>query len=566
MFNPIVGISFGNVSSSIAIVKQDNKGTVEVIANQDGERTIPSALSYKGDDEYHGGQAIQQLVRNPKNTIINFRDFLSFNKFSEIDSQLIKDRTGSGNGCELVDIGDDKPGFILEQGKTKLSVIEVSARHLKNLKLAAEDYTGITLEKCTLTVPVDFNEAAKKNMAQAALKAGLQVVQFIAEPTAGLLSILESSQATSHSILVNKREQKDKNVVVADFGGFTSTVSVYSIRNNGILSSLHTEINHKLGGENMDDALIKFLAADFEKKTKTKCLNNIRSLAKLKINAILTKKTLSNVTNATVGIDSLADGLDLHTSINRLRYELVISKIVNEMASFVESTIAKTGLDILEIDAVVLLGGASFTPKLTVNLQDLFSDGECEIISLTSGNESQHPDEMISAGAAYQAALLEEDDTEALETLVEHAVSVPHLNQTIGLVNAEGAFEPIFEKNTPLPSRKSFKLYKQQKDFQLELYTGKVEIKETVEEPPAKEEKIEQDNKDDDESDWSDDEDDEPEVIREKVYAKQDKLLSFGGKGGKKGCELIFEISKDCGLKIVVRDLSNGEVTSKAQL
>jgi len=170
---------------------------------------------------------------------------------------------------------------------------------------------------------------------------------------------------------------------------------------------------------------------------------------------------------------------------------------------------------------------------------------------------------MISAGAAYQAALLSEDDTETLETLIEHSVNVPHLDQTIGVVNADGEFTPIFEKNTPLPSRKTFKLYKQLKDFQLELYTGKTEIKETVEEVQPKEEKPQDDE--DDESDWSDDED-EPEVIREKVYVKQDKLLSFGGKGSKKGCELTFEINKDCGLKIVVRDLSSNEVTSKVEL
>lgn len=170
MFTPILGVSFGNITSTIAIVKQDKKSTLEVIANQDGERSINSALSYKQGNEYHGGQAIQQLVRNSKNTIINFRDFLQYEKFSSIPKELLKRCEDS---CNLIDIGNDVPGFEyeVETGvSVKKSVIEVTGNHFKQLKLAADDYTSTDFEKVILSVPESFinSEVTSKNLREAA--------------------------------------------------------------------------------------------------------------------------------------------------------------------------------------------------------------------------------------------------------------------------------------------------------------------------------------------------------------------------------------------------------------
>ncbi|XBW35680.1 hypothetical protein QEN19_001251 [Hanseniaspora menglaensis] len=564
MFTPILGVSFGNISSSIAIVKQDKKSTLEVIANQDGERSINSALSYKQGNEYHGGQAIQQLIRNSKNTIINFRDFLQYDKFSAIPAELLK---RCEDACPLIDIGADKPGFEYEIDTdlvVKKSVVEVAGNHFKQLKLAADDYTSFDFQKCILTVPEFFisNEIAVSNMKEAAKIANMSIVQFLPETSAGLVSLTDSKISVEHNI---GKDGKDKNVVVADFGGYTSTVTVFAVRNNGIMTNLISKTNHHLGGENFDEALMQALAKEFESKHKlTGTLDNIRSKHKLKKAAIITKKTLSNVTNAVIGIDSLSQGMDFHTSLNRMKYELTIMQPTGKMAALVRDTVEEAGLDLLEIDTVVLTGGSSFTPKLNSAISFLFDEDVTSIISLVKGTESQHPDEMISAGAALQAALLHDDETEQLDNLVQHAVDVPHLDKFIGVLNANGDFEPILNKNTPLPTRKIVKLYKQVSDFQLNVYTGAIQIKEREEEVAPKEAR-DAGELDDDESDWSDS-DDEPEIIRYKAYNQEELLFSAPIKSiGAKGVELTFEVSKEGALKVVARDNISKQVLSKIE-
>lgn len=559
MFTPILGVSFGNISSSIAIVKQDKKSTLEVIANQDGERSINSALSYKQGNEYHGGQAIQQLIRNSKNTIINFRDFLQYDKFSAIPAELLKRCEDS---CKLIDIGGDKPGFEYEidaGSVTKKSVVEVTGNHFKQLKLAADDYTSFDFQKCILTVPEFFieNETAIKNLKEATKLANMEVVQFLPETSAGLVSLTDSKISFEHNI---GKDGKDKNVVVADFGGFTSTVTVFAVRNNGIMTNLITNTVNHLGGENFDDSLMLALAKEFESKHKLSgTLKDSRSKQKMKQAAIVTKKTLSNVTNAVIGIDSLSQGMDFHTSMNRMKYELIIMQTVNKMAALVKDTVQKADLDLLEIDSVVLTGGSSFTPKLNNAISYLFDEDITTIVSLVKGNESQHPDEMISAGAALQAALLFDDETEQLDNLVQHSVDVPHLSSFVGVLNAKGEFEPIFNKNTPLPARKIIKLYKQTSDFQLNVYTGSIEIKEKEEIAPKR------NNDGDDESDFTDS-DDEPEIIRYKTYKKEELLFTAPVKSvGAKGCELTFELSKEGNLKAFARDNISKKILSKVE-
>ena len=564
MFTPILGVSFGNISSSIAIVKQDKKSTLEVIANQDGERSINSALSYKQGNEYHGGQAIQQLIRNSKNTIINFRDFLQYDKFSAIPADLLKRCEDS---CKLIDIGQDKPGFEYEVDAgsvVKKSVVEVTGNHFKQLKLAADDYTSFDFQKCVLTVPETFisNEIAIKNLKEAAKIANMDIVQFLPETSAGLVSLTDSKVSLEHNI---GKDGKDKNVVVADFGGFTSTVTVFAVRNNGIMTNLFTKTDNHLGGENFDEALMLALAKEFESKHKLSgTLADIRSKQKLKQAAIVTKKTLSNVTNAVIGIDSLSQGMDFHTSMNRMKYELTIMQTAGKMTALVKDTVHEAGLDLLEIDTVVLTGGSSFTPKLNSAISFLFDEEITSIISLVKGTESQHPDEMISAGAALQAALLFDDETDQLDNLVQHSIDVPHLDKFVGVLNAAGEFEPVLNKNTPLPTRKIIKLYKQVSDFQLNVYTGDIEIKEREEEVAPKGSK-DAEELDEDESEWSDS-DDEPEIIRYKSYNKEELLLSAPVKSiGNKGCELTFEVSKEGAFKVVVRDNVSKQVLSKIE-
>lgn len=486
--------------------------------------------------------ALQQLVRNPKNTIINFRDFIGL-PFSECDASRC------ATGAPVIEI-DGKAGFVVNRGdgvEEKLTVDEVVSRHLKNLKLAAEDYIGQTISKAVLTVPTNFTDVQKDALKKAAANVELEIVYFINEPSSALLAHVEEFPL-----------DRDQNVVVADFGGVRSDAAVIAIR-NGIFTLLATEHDSKLGGDNLDAALIDFFADDFEKKNKSNPKKNARSLAKLKANAQLTKKTLSNVTTATISIDSLADGFDYHSSINRMRYELVANKVISQFTAFIEKVIKKADLDTLDIDSVLLVGGTAFTPKLATNLEFIFPES-VEIWSPLSKNASNNPNELAASGAATQAQLLSAYDADELaQSLEPIIINTPHLSKHIGLVDANGDFVPVLLAETSYPVKKSITLKKAVGDFTVAVYEGEHHIKESVLEPAPKEEKpAKTEDDEDDESDWSD-EDDEPEVIREKHYQLGNKLMELGVKDVK-GLELIFNVDKEGVLRVAARDLKTNNV------
>ncbi|GME69993.1 unnamed protein product [[Candida] boidinii] len=218
-----IGIAFGNSTSSISITRD---GKVEVIANPDGDRFIPSALSYVGDDEYHGAQAVAQLVRNPRSTIVNFRDFIGL-PFSKIDP------TNSQASAHPIDV-DGKVAYKIND--ETLTIEEVTKRHLKNLKLAAEDYSGQEVEACVMTVPTNFTQEQKDALTKISNEAGVKILQLINEPSAALLSHLTAND----SLL------EDKIFVVADFGGVRSDAAVIAVR-GGILTILATAHDYELG-------------------------------------------------------------------------------------------------------------------------------------------------------------------------------------------------------------------------------------------------------------------------------------------------------------------------------
>lgn len=531
MSSPVIGITFGNTSSSIAYINPKND--VDVIANPDGERAIPSALSYVGEDEYHGGQALQQLIRNPKNTIINFRDFIGL-PFDKCDVSKC------ANGAPAVEV-DGKVGFVISRGEgkeEKLTVDEVVSRHLNRLKLAAEDYIGSAVKEAVLTVPTNFSEEQKTALKASAAKIGLQIVQFINEPSAALLAHAEQFPF-----------EKDVNVVVADFGGIRSDAAVIAVR-NGIFTILATAHDLSLGGDNLDTELVEYFASEFQKKYQANPRKNARSLAKLKANSSITKKTLSNATSATISIDSLADGFDYHASINRMRYELVANKVFAQFSSFVDSVIAKAELDPLDIDAVLLTGGVSFTPKLTTNLEYTLPES-VEILGPQNKNASNNPNELAASGAALQARLISDYDADELaEALQPVIVNTPHLKKAIGLIGAKGEFHPVLLAETSFPVQKKLSLKQAKGDFLIGVYEGDHHIEEKTLEPIPKEENAEED----DESEWSDD---EPEVVREKLYTLGTKLMELGIKNAN-GVEIIFNINKDGALRVTARDLKTG--------
>ncbi|ODV60425.1 ribosome-associated complex protein SSZ1 [Ascoidea rubescens DSM 1968] len=543
----VIGIAFGNSTSSIAVSTAEGK--VEVIANPDGERAIPSALSYVAGDEYHGGQAIAQLISNPKNTITNFRDFIGVS-FEKIDPTVCE---SSSKPINL----DGKVGFRISkngQEEETLSIDEVVTRHLRALKLAAEDYIGEEVEGVVMTIPTNFTEQQKAALKAASKKAGLDILQFINEPSAALLA----------HVSANDSLKEDKLYVVGDFGNIRSDAAVIAVR-GGIMTILATS-HDELGGEKLDAALMEFFSKEFEKKYKVNPRKTTKSLAKLKDACATAKKTLSNVQTATISIDALAEGFDLNSSINRLRFELVGRNVFSQMTTFIESVVKKAGYDRLYIDEVLLVGGTSFAPKLAANLEAVFPE-TTKIISPATA-KAIDPTQLIARGAALQASMVESfDESEINESLQPIVLNTLHLPNSVGILDSKDIFHPILLAETAVPIRKSLKLKVGKKgNYSINIVEANSHIKETTVEAAAKEEKP-KDQEDDDESDWSD-EDDEPEILRERVYVTKKKLveIAFNTSDDNSTIEVTLNVVKDGKLQVFVREDKIASIPVKAEV
>lgn len=525
----VIGISFGNSTTSIAAANQEGK--VDVIANLDGERFITSCLSYIGNDEYHGNQALSQIIRHPQSTVTNFRDYIGL-PFDKIDASVASATPINENGEVYYQINNQK-----------ISNDEIVKRHLKQIKDAAEDYLGKAIEGVVLTVPTNFTEEQKAKLVELASQIGLKVLQLINEPSAALLAHLTSNEDK----LVN-----DKIYVVADFGGVRSDAAVIAVR-GGIMTILSTLHDFKLGGDNLDAELSEHFAKEFEKKTKSNPRNNARSLAKMKQACIITKKTLSNVTSATISIDSLNDGYDFHSNVNRLRYELVAKKVFNKMTAFVEEVVSKAGLETLDIDEVLLCGGVSHTPKLASSIASLFPETTL-VVSPATDTKLVDPNELIARGAALQASLVdtftEEEIKESLQPVI---LNTQHLSKAIGIKDANGDFVEILPRETAYPIRKSTVL-EGNGDVIVEVYEGERTVKETT---------IEAEKFSDDEDEEYSDE--EPEIVREVVYKPGELLAQLAVKSAKDKVEVIIDINKEGKLTVTARSgatVVKGEVSA----
>lgn len=526
----VIGLSFGNTSSSIAYLKE---GKVEVIANQDGDRAIPSMLSYAQGDEYHGLQAKLQLVRNSKNTIGNFRDFLE-KPFSSVETKFF--------GSKPLNAGGDTPGFEVTQGEDKvvLNVDEVVKRHFAKLYEAAREYIGRDIDGVVLAVPSDFSQGQRAKLVELAKAEKLPVLQVIHEASAALLA---------HVSRPDLPREEDRLFVVADFGGSRSDAAVISY-NGGIFTTLATAHDVTLGGDQIDNALVNFLASEFQKQFGSDPLTDERAQAKLLQEAEQLKKTLSNSTTTTYGIESLFQGLDFSGSLNRLRFELTTRTLWSRFAEFVVNLIGKAGVSPLEVDDVLLVGGTSHIPKVASIISSVFEGSKAQIHSPSTDPKAIPPEELIARGAAIQGSLISGYDKEEIdESLEAPVVNGPHLSQAIGIEQADGSVVPIIASNTLLPIRKVVKLSASGSGLIRIIEVAK-EIKTEVHKPEPKEKS--EDKDDEDESDWSEDEDEEYET-KKLVLLPGRTLLELGLKQVTDDIQLVVTVTAGRKLQAIAK-------------
>jgi molecular chaperone DnaK (HSP70) len=420
---------------------------------------------------------------------------------------------------------------------------EITTRHLRRLRTSASDYLGKDVNATVITVPTNFSDAQKDALKAAAKDAGLEVLQFIHEPTAAVLAYDARPGA----------QLADKIVVVADLGGTRSDIAVIASR-GGIYTILATMHDYDVSGFKLDQVLIDYFAKEFIKKHKSAGdpREDDRSMAKLKLECEAVKKALSIGTTANFSVESLIGGIDFTATINRTRYDLLGNKLFAAFTRLVTHAVEKAKLDPLDVSEIILAGGNSHTPKIASAISSGFPE-TTTVLAPSTSTTAINPSELAVRGAAIQASLVAEFDLEDVEQSTHPMVTVtPHLSTAVGVLcisgdEASGVFHAIVDAETPLPVRRTATISTPREggDVLIKIAEGSRHIKVTKPEPKPKKE-----TSDDDEDDSDDDESDEEEEVREKTWKVGKTLSEAAIRGIKKGGKVEVQINIGADLSI----------------
>jgi heat shock protein 1/8 len=419
--NVAIGIDLGTTYSCVGVWLN---GKVEIIANDQGERTTPSYVAFS-EERLIGQPAKTQAALNPKNTVYDAKRLIG-RKFS--DQTVQSDMKHFS--FNVVPDESERPVIKLEDG-TIYRPEQISAMVLESMKKTAEQFLGFPVKKAVITVPAYFNDAQRQSTKDAGAIAGLEVLRIVNEPTAAAIAYG-----------LDKNCDSEKNVLIFDLGGGTFDVSLLSI-DSGVFEVKATAGDTHLGGEDFDNRMVNLCVEEFKRKHKKDLTGNDRSLRRLRTACERAKRTLSNSTSTKVEVEALFDGIDFEMTFTRARFEELCGDLFRNCIDPVERVLRDAKMDKKDVHDVVLVGGSTRVPRVQKLLSDFFGGKElCRSIN---------PDEAVAYGAAVQAAILMGTQDEKLNEMV--LLDVAPL--TLGIQTAGDVMTPMIPRNTAIPTKKT---------------------------------------------------------------------------------------------------------------
>jgi molecular chaperone DnaK len=418
--NKILGIDLGTTNSAFAVMEG---GDPEIISNAEGDRTTPSVVAFTDDGERLVGKpAKNQAVQNPEHTV-----------------QSIKRHMG-------------EDGYTVSIEDEEYTPEQISAMILQKIKRDAEDYLGDEVEKAVITVPAYFSDRQRQATKDAGEIAGFEVERIINEPTAA-------------SMAYGLDDESDQTVLVYDLGGGTFDVSILDL-GGGVYEVVATNGDNDLGGDDWDQAVIDWLADDFESEHGIDLREDRQALQRLKDAAEEAKIELSNRKETTVTLPFIAaddDGpKDLEATLSRAKFEALTSDLVERTVGPTEQALEDAGYSKSDIDEVLLVGGSTRMPQVREQVEELTGQ---------EPRKSVNPDEAVALGAAIQGGVLSGD--------VDDIVLLDVTPLSLGIEVKGGLFERLIEKNTTIPTEES-KIFTtaadNQTQVQVRVFQGEREI------------------------------------------------------------------------------------------